>query len=340
MFKNSKNRPVSSSDTKRVLMSFADLRRRKRNDEGDILANSLIGLAIVAGAALVAFVLVPYLTRGKDAVAQALQESVRSDIIGLTSQRLTVGDSPTDASKVVTESLNALNQNPDVTYYPLLNQVADVKGDTDDAVSKSPRDVATSCSDTADKLCIFDITQAEPNEEFWVFVPSDNTYLCKPNSVVGSDTSVPNDNTVLKADGSAGLTLKAVTDANCNAVVKPGRAIFVGGLTDTGSQFCVKYALSNQALESNGFTYWHLNEHPTGEPAGGPAGSNLKEIYAECGMRELMLQYYGKVVLPTGTSTSDNPNLFKQSHAAIASGPGLCGHSTPRASAQPVPSCG
>ena len=281
---------------------------RKHDDKGDPLAGALVALAIISFIGLVGTSLFQFIDRGQAAVVQQVQEGIRADITALVGQRVEVNDTDfATATESVASALNSINTDGNIMYHSLVSTV--------NYNATTPANTAITTA--------YDIDIVDANKDFWVFVPHTNIVLCETLETGQATETVPE--VKLGADaGAPTVTAGTECPAGDFAAVRKGRAIFVGGVTDTGSHFCVKYTQSNAALDTNGFSYWHLeNYHNNTAPTG--ALANLAKMRADCGVLWLVNHYTG---IGAGTV-----------YAPFAVGPGLCAHSDPRPSPQNIPSC-
>lgn len=317
---------------------------RKHNDNGDPLAGALVALAIISFIGLVGTALFQFIDRGQAAVVQQVQEGIRADITAMIGQRINVETEKNYATSSVKAAavLSSINTDSAITYTALVSAGADAK-------------TGSVVGDAGTAGNIYDINDAEPNKDFWVFMPHTSIELCEQGQTHPSGTKV--EDLATKTAGTVtGSTATDATRADPNndlanllpvdcdgtttttngnvASVRAGRAVFVGGVTETGSHFCIKYTQSNKALKSNGFAYWHVNKYVT--PVSGGTGASpgiatiLNDIQADCGVFWLINQYTG-----AGSTAAAGVGVYHPAWVA----PGICAHSDPRPSPQDIPAC-
>ncbi|MCY3631078.1 MAG: hypothetical protein OXH29_00200 [bacterium] len=308
----------------------------RHDDKGDPLAGALVAISIIAFIGLVGTSYFQFIDRGQAAVVQQVQEGIRADVTQMVGQRIDVPATNGAASTAaVVNALNSINTDGQIKYVSIFDEDGD---GTFALAAGSNAQTVVLTGDGGDDM--YDIEVAEANKHFWVFAPHTTTYLCDTSgstAIVAADVA-PEHSATASVLGTAGQLDDGddIDEPNgggvgeCGATaavsVRSGRAIYVGGVTDTGSHFCIKYAQSNKAIDSNGFSYWHVNGYPTGA-AKGSSGTTIDDIQADCGMRWLVNAYYG-----IEASSGD-------SYPAHLVGPGLCAHSDPRPSPQNIPAC-
>ena len=269
-----------------------------------------------------------FIDAGQGAVNANYQSTVRAHITQAVGERIEMPqwddakpESVHKATDKMVEALLAINQDPSIKYTALVTM---------------PITALSGTSHTADATG-YDIGNVEPGN-LWVFVAPNKIKLCDTiNGTAANRYPAINTASVVTPSNKLGnITGEADvaggpcdnnTSATINgeaADVRIGRAIFVGGVTDSGSQFCVKYTQANAKLDSNGFAYWHLRETPEGVTIpdyGTGNAANLKGLQADCGVHWVLGEllgvahttYHPAVVTPklcASNSPRGNPETF------------------------------
>lgn len=308
--------------------------RRKHDDKGDPLAGALVAIAIIAAIAIVGVGYFAFLDSGKAAVTQAQMSNIRAHITQVIGQRPTIPangaeldpvayttDYVTEATDIVTSLLNTVNNDPGTEYKALISGTATA---------------ATGANAGITGLTVQDVSDFTEGE-LWVFVAPGKTILCDspPSTITGTNSNAYGEDPlgVTAANANAGDLIKSSgedIDNECasageGAFVRRGRNIIVGGVTDQGSQYCVKYTQANADLDANGFTYWHTKSAPDGTADFPGTYEDLNNIQADCGALYMIARLIG-----------DNDGANAQLIPPQWANSQICGATSPRGAPEAV----
>ena len=316
----SKTRKVAES---RKLPRFG--KSRRSGDRGDALAGALVAIAITATFAVIGTQLYSFISSGQSTATANTQATIRAHVTQALGQRISMPDyvsnrrgSIDGATVQMTEILNSINQDPSIQYEELLR-------------SASPSNtIGTNTYGHTLVEKAFDIGTADVGD-LWVFVAPNIIKLCETEGKRGAPTQSLSDR--VQFDNNLG-DITGVDNSACAASsdnladVRVGRAIFVGGVAEGGSQFCVKYTQANANFDSNGFAYWHTKDYPGGSALDYHTGGTqsieaLNDLRADCGVHWIL-----GTMLHTG-------GAVKVYHPAVVT-PTLCAADSPRGNPENV----